>query len=263
MPFSYDVNLQKEGKASPFRMRDVPVSKQDRVYYSDFAPLNIASVNSLNLLRDEMRFEENDDDMNSGTKGPTKNKDNENHHLPSKHPITCFRPNIVVLITNGNDNIPVNSSTNAFDEETWKYFQIGNDAKFRFLKRCPRCTVPARNPANGDWLYPKNKRLPQKTLKKMFPLKTIDKEWEEQWQGPTFGVHIGWDSEGEDSSEIKVGDDVNCFVFHNLQNENWGRIILSFLLTLGIAFIILMSIVKISSHTNTIESMLHDLSYEL
>ena len=87
---------------------------------------------------------------------------------------------MLLNITNGNDNIPVTSSTNAFDEETWKYFQIGNDAKFRFLKRCPRCTVPARNPANGDWLYPKNKRLPQKTLKKMFPLKTIDKEWEEQ-----------------------------------------------------------------------------------
>ena len=50
MPFSHDVDLQKEGKGSPFRMRDVPVSAQDRVYYSDFSPLNIASLNSLNLL---------------------------------------------------------------------------------------------------------------------------------------------------------------------------------------------------------------------
>ena len=68
MPFSHDVDLQKEGKGSPFRMRDVPVSAQDRVYYSDFSPLNIASLNSLNLLRDEMRYEVNDDMMNGSSK---------------------------------------------------------------------------------------------------------------------------------------------------------------------------------------------------
>ena len=122
--------------------------------------------------------------------------------------------------------------------------QIGNDAKFRYLKRCPRCTVPARNPETGDWLYPKNKRLPQKTLKSMFPLKAIDKEWEEQWQGPTFSVHIGWDGEGADSTEIQIGDMVNCFVFHNLPKKTCGRIMLAFVLTLGVAFIVLISILK-------------------
>ena len=265
MPFSHDVDLQKEGKGSPFRMRDVPVSAQDRVYYSDFSPLNIASLNSLNLLRDEMRYEMNDDMMNGSSKvSPINNNKKRIYNevqpnLPSKHPITCFRPNIVVLITNGDDTIANNSSANAFEEETWKYFQIGNDAKFRYLKRCPRCTVPARNPETGDWLYPKNKRLPQKTLKSMFPLKAIDKEWEEQWQGPTFSVHIGWDGEGADSTEIQIGDMVNCFVFHNLPKKTCGRIMLAFVLTLGVAFIVLISILKISSHTNTIESMLDEL----
>jgi len=34
---------------------------------------------------------------------------------------------------------------------------------------------------------------------------------------------------------------------------------LAFVLTLGVAFIVLISILKISSHTNTIESMLDEL----
>ena len=67
MPFNSNVDLQKEGKASPFRMRDVPVSANDRVFYSDFAPLNIASLNSLNLLRDEMKYEMSDDDVGGAT----------------------------------------------------------------------------------------------------------------------------------------------------------------------------------------------------
>ena len=249
------LTCRKRAKHLAFRMRDVPVSANDRVFYSDFAPLNIASLNSLNLLRDEMKYEMSDDDVGGATNhGSTQSATT---HLPSKHPITCFRPNIVVLI--GDKNTSNDALTNAFGEETWQYFQIGENAKFRYLKRCPRCTVPSRNPTTGDWLYKKNKRLPQKTLKKMFPAKAIDKEWEEQWQGATFGVHIGWDSEGEDSTVIEVGDHVQCYTFHNLPGKNWGRIFSAFMLTLGVAFMIFLAILKISHHTNTIETMNYEL----
>ena len=93
----------------------------------------------------------------------------------------------------------------------------------------------------------------------MFPAKAIDKEWEEQWQGATFGVHIGWDSEGEDSTVIEVGDHVQCYTFHNLPGKNWWRIFSAFMLTLGVAFMLFLAILKISHHTNTIETMNYEL----
>ena len=203
MPFNSNVDLQKEGKASPFRMRDVPVSANDRVFYSDFAPLNIASLNSLNLLRDEMKYEMSDDDVNhSSMKEATTN-------LPSKHPITCFRPNIVVLI--GDKNTPKNALTNAFGEETWKYFQIGENAKFRYLKRCPRCTVPSHH--HRRLAVQEEQAIAQKTLKKCFQPKLLIKNGRNNGKGYFWGAHR-LDSEGEDSV-IEVGDHVQCYT-HNL-----------------------------------------------
>ena len=51
-----------------------------------------------------------------------------------------------------------------------------------------------------------------RNAEKMFPAKAIDKEWEEMARS-YFGVHIGWDSEGEDSTVIEVGDHVNATPF--------------------------------------------------
>ena len=72
-------------------------------------------------------------------------------------------------------------------------------------------------------------------------------------------AHIGWDSEGENSTVIEVGDHVQCYTFHNLPGKNWGRIFTAFMLTVGVAFMVFLAMLKMSHHTNTIESMNYEL----
>lgn len=124
--------------------------------------------------------------------------------------IQRFRPNIIV--TGGDE----------FSEENWDHFQIGDEAWFRHLKQTPRCTVPSRNPTDGSRLYPQNILLVSKVLKGMFPEKTKDREWEEQWQGPCFGVHIGCE-EGLRRSKyvtMHVGDKVRVFSYRKLREDD-------------------------------------------
>ena len=71
-------------------------------------------------------------------------------------------------------------------------------------------------------LDPQNKLLVSKVLKGMFPEKTKDREWEEQWQGPCFGVHIGCE-EGLRRSKyvtMHVGDKVRVFSYRKLREDD-------------------------------------------
>ena len=188
-PYSPDLSKQREGHGSPFRMQDVNVKPTDRLYFQDMAPCNLASLDSLRALSQEMSEETGNSIELS---------------------IQCFRPNIIV--TGGDE----------FSEENWDHFQIGDEARFRHLKLTPRCTVPSRNPTDGSWLYPQNKLLVSKVLKGMFPEKTKDREWEEQWQGPCFGVHIGCE-EGLRRSKyvtMHVGDKVRVFSYRKLREDD-------------------------------------------
>ena len=220
VPYSADTKKQKLGFGSPFKMRSVNVKSTDALYFQDFAPCNICSVDSLEELSEVM---------------------SDAAEKSIEHPVQCFRPNIVVK--NFNDS--------PFDEETWKFFQVGDSARFRHLKLTPRCTVPARNPTTGDWLYPFKKLLVQKTLKRMFPKKCLDIEWEEQWQGPSFGVHLGYESEasGSSFSLLKLGDKVRVFSFKDLPATSYSwSILCSHILALGITLCVLFMIIDFSKH---------------
>jgi uncharacterized protein YcbX len=96
----------------------------------------------------------------------------------------------------------VNGSDKPWAEEDWRTFSISG-TKFRKLKNCPRCTVPARDQKTGGWANEDDKLLVQKTLRKMFPEKCIDAEWGQEWEGPMFGIHVG--SAGV-QAELRVGD---------------------------------------------------------
>lgn len=180
VPFSDDVKAQRLGKASPFKMTNVPVLENDRVHFQDSFPFLVTSVDSLKALRVAMNEKD--------------------------YPMSAFRPNIVVS-TGGKE----------FEEERWSVFRFSSGVIFRQLKLCPRCTVPTRDPTSGEFLLKDNKLLFMKTLRKMFPKKTKDSEWGEEWEGATFGVlsaHNG--SKGE----IRVGDSVEALVYMHRPNAH-------------------------------------------
>jgi hypothetical protein len=63
------------------------------------------------------------------------------------------------------------------------------------------------------WIAHDNKKM---ALRKFWPEKCVDKEWEAEWQGPIFGIHAGFDPEQQQESAgggskrrvLRVGDDV-------------------------------------------------------
>ena len=99
-----------------------------------------------------------------------------------------------------------------FAEETWKLFSIGSTT-CRLLKPCPRCSVPARNWLTGEFYFSGKSRLrPQGALRQFWPEKCVDSEWEEEWQGPIFSIHVAPNLNAKALKDggvwLKVGDTV-------------------------------------------------------
>ena len=197
-PFSNDIKKQRTFEASPFKMQRVPIIPEDACQFADFGPFLLTSAASLSDLSRE---------------------------IGDEHPMSAFRPNIVVA---GEGLAP-------WEEDTWKSLNIGEEASFRVLKSCPRCTVPARNQKSGDWQYPtKGEKLKvQKALRKMFPEKTVDDEWGAEWQGPMFGVHVAVDFE----ARISVGDKVQI-VEHAADERSSLWFMLKYIVPLMLAVLI-------------------------
>ena len=165
VPFSSDVALQREGKASPFQMQGVNVKPSDGFLFHDVAPLHVASAASFAQLRAKMA---------KLTPQPT------SEELAS-YSVGSFRPNVVV------------SGGKPWAEEDWELFSLGN-CVFRLLKGCPRCTVPARNQTTGKFHFASKPLLaPQTALRRYWSHKCVDPEWEKEWEGPIFGIHAGLD----------------------------------------------------------------------
>jgi len=185
-PYNVDIAVQAEGKGSPFRMYNVPVEPTDKWLFADVAPLNVASEASFEDLQRKL----------GQLRNPPKQEEIDSYSLKA------FRPNVVVA---GEDLEP-------FAEETWKLFSIGN-TPCRLLKPCPRCSVPARDWLTGEFHFSAPKRLrPQSALREFWPEKCIDPEWEEEWQGPMFSVHVAPSLDPKALKEggvwLQVGDEV-------------------------------------------------------
>eukprot|EP00658_Telonema_sp_P-2_P016282 TRINITY_DN16310_c0_g3_i1.p1 TRINITY_DN16310_c0_g3~~TRINITY_DN16310_c0_g3_i1.p1 ORF type:complete len:413 (-),score=69.77 TRINITY_DN16310_c0_g3_i1:303-1541(-) len=158
--FSEDLNRQRDGTGSPFKMQHVPVQQGDEVRFTDFSAFHLANEDSLAQVEKQMGI------------GP--------------YPLGAFRPNIVVSTAQGTGQ--------PWAEEDWLEFGIrGQDGEmeFRKFKNTPRCSVPARNPKTGGWVHEARRLLVQGTLRHMFPEKCLDQEWGAEWEGPCFGVHVG------------------------------------------------------------------------
>lgn len=179
-PFSTDVSAQREGKASPFRMDGVNVRSHDGTHFHDVAPVHLVSTASFEDVKAKMKLL---------TPRPPDPKEVSAWH------ISCFRPNVVV------------SGSQAWDEECWAEFTLG-DLSFRKIKGTPRCTVPARHQRSGKFHFQSRPLLaPQQALKRFWPAKCVDPEWEEEWQGPIFGVHLGCDlPPAGQPRALRVGD---------------------------------------------------------
>ena len=181
LPYSSNVSDQRAGKASPFNMKMVPVLDNDRVHFADSFPFLLTSIDSLNALRDAMDVQQ--------------------------YPMTAFRPNIVV-----------DTGGRPFEEEQWGVFRFSScGIVFRQLKLCPRCTVPSRDPMTGEFLLKDNKLCFMKTLRKMFPVKTKDSEWGEEWEGATFGVLCAHNGV---RGKIVVGETLEPVVFMHRPNAH-------------------------------------------
>jgi uncharacterized protein YcbX len=181
VPFSTDTDAQRLGEASPFRMQDVPARANDGVMFHDVAPLHVASTASLEHLRRHIRR------LTAASA-----------EACERFGVANFRPNVVLS----------GPLLRPWEEESWKAFSLGSGGatrrrlRFRMLKGCPRCTVPARDPLNGGFLFGAEARLaPQKVLRTLFPEKCTDDEWEREWEGPIFGIHAGLDLEEEDDED--------------------------------------------------------------
>lgn len=198
-PFDTDIASQAEGKGSPFRMQDVPVGPKDKWLFADVAPLNVASEASFEELQTKLARLQN----------PPSGEEIEGYS------VKAFRPNVVVA----------GKGLKPFSEETWKLFSIGG-TPCRLLKPCPRCSVPARHWLTGEFYFSgKSKLKPQGALRQFWPEKCIDSEWEEEWQGPMFSVHVAPDLDPKALKDggvwLRVGDDVRV---HDLKpaSSAWG-----------------------------------------
>lgn len=161
-----------------FDHRSADVRDDDAIRYQDFAPLLLTNKRSVDHLNEMMT---------------TRN-----------YPIYPFRGNLVV-----------DGDGPAWDEETWRDFSVGG-TKFRFLKECPRCSVPGRDQKTGEFHFKgggfdgvTGKLLHvQNTLKKAFPAKADDDSWL-SWKGPFFGIYIAPTLPPQDARvTISVGDEV-------------------------------------------------------
>mmetsp|Transcript_12410 Transcript_12410/g.18799 ORF Transcript_12410/g.18799 Transcript_12410/m.18799 type:complete len:391 (-) Transcript_12410:189-1361(-) len=190
VPYNPDMSAQRLGEGSPFRMQAVPVAPHDGFLFHDVAPLHVTSMASFRDLQSKMTLLD-----------PAPNK-SELEAFDIEH----FRPNVVV----GGPHLT------PWEEEKWSSFQLGRET-FRLLKGCPRCTVPARNPQNGLFLFESKPLLaPQMALRKFWPDKCIDKEWEEEWQGPMFGIFVGHNIPEDQLSRqciLNVGDEVKVLKY--------------------------------------------------
>ena len=144
----------------------------NRTRFHDFAPflvVNQASVRALSVLCD------------------------------TNYPIDAFRGSIIV-----DGGASDGDTLEPWAEETWRKMAIGDVAMSK-IKECPRCTVPCRNPATGEYLFEgRNKLKLWATLKKEFPGKANDEEWS-TWKGVFFGVYFGHNNLGAGKT-IRVGD---------------------------------------------------------
>lgn len=192
-PFSAEIKLQRVGDASPFNFQSLDVSASDAVRFQDMAPLHLASESSLLDLSKKMHIQ-------AHKKGKKVHFNPNDPADESDYPITAFRPNIVIT---GNP---------AWSEELWLRIGVSSGSRnntFRLWKNTPRCTVPNRDPETGKFRIDTDKFLATRTLGSCWPEKCVDAEWGDEWQGPSFGVHMAWDSASTGDSEtgvIKVGD---------------------------------------------------------
>jgi uncharacterized protein len=94
-----------------------------------------------------------------------------------------FRPNIVV------------EGVDAFDEEKWSKFQIG-DLIFEVLDACVRCILTTRDPDSGD-AHPKKQ-----------PMKALMENHANDTGQPLFGMNVKLTKTVENAS-ISVGDEIS------------------------------------------------------
>ena len=152
-----------------FDMPDIQVAQHDAVRFQDFAPLLITSEDSLSALQQELMA------------APRRPKD----YTASMYPMSSFRPSVVLRDVG-----------HGWAEEEWQSIATSGAGELRFLKVCPRCTVPCRDQTTGGFVVSGYPLLPTATLGKMFPDKrTGYPEWG-SWQGPIFGAYFAHSGRG-------------------------------------------------------------------
>ncbi|KAM8947552.1 mitochondrial amidoxime reducing component 2 [Pelodytes ibericus] len=137
----------------------VAYTENDKVAYPDLSPLLLLSEASV-------------DDLNS--------------RLLTKVTQRNFRPNIVV------------SGCAAFEEDSWKEMQIGNDVILKSVMPCPRCILTTVDPDTGII----NMKEPLETLRSYRLCDPADKEVYKS--SPLFGQFVRIKQNGT----VKVGDPV-------------------------------------------------------
>ncbi|XP_070571368.1 mitochondrial amidoxime-reducing component 1-like isoform X1 [Ptychodera flava] len=110
-----------------------------------------------------------------------------NQRLENPVSMKNFRPNFVI------------SGSKAFEEDEWKYLQIG-DTSFRRYKYCQRCKVTTVDPETGIM----NETEPLQTLRSYRLCKEDSPEKSIYGLNPLFGVNIMAENEGT----VRVGDTV-------------------------------------------------------
>jgi len=106
-----------------------------------------------------------------------------NKRLEVPVPMNRFRPNLVF------------SGGEPFEEDTWGYFKIGDEASFRGTKPCARCQVPTIDQDTGEM----GKE----------PMKTMN-TFRRKGKKVLFGLNVCWDLEHskEVFTEVKIGDQI-------------------------------------------------------
>jgi len=66
-------------------------------------------------------------------------------------------------------------------------------------------------------------------MRKFWPAKCVDGDWEEEWQGPIFGVHVGFDGAvsasgggGGKRAVLRVGDAVTVQASASAAKRPWA-----------------------------------------
>lgn len=105
-----------------------------------------------------------------------------NTRLPFKTSSLLFRPNFVV------------KGPQAFDEDSYEWIKVGNEAVFKVVKPCTRCVFTNIDPISGE-NYPNDE--PLKTLKSYRKFPGLG-------DSPVMGIHLGV----IESGNVKKGDTV-------------------------------------------------------